>query len=95
MIDIDTIEREILDLEKHDTTYATIERLAWLYTVRDHMMKTETNARTGRFVGDDFSSVCSDVPIDSLVNIIAEHMEAIRVVYPREYDAIIQKISKL
>ena len=30
MVSIDTIEEEILDLEKRDTSYAVCERLAWL-----------------------------------------------------------------
>lgn len=39
MVSIETIEEEILDLEKRDTSYAVCERLAWLYTVRDHLKK--------------------------------------------------------
>lgn len=39
MVSIEIIEEEILDLEKRDTSYAVCERLAWLYTVRDHLKK--------------------------------------------------------
>lgn len=39
MVSIETIEEEILDLEKRDTSYAVCERLAWLYIVRDHLKK--------------------------------------------------------
>ena len=31
MVSIETIEEEILNLEKRDTSYAVCERLAWLY----------------------------------------------------------------
>ena len=37
MLSLETVEQEILELEKRDTTYAVCERLAWLYVVRDHM----------------------------------------------------------
>lgn len=39
MVSIETIEEEILNLEKRDTSYAVCERLAWLYIVRDHLKK--------------------------------------------------------
>ena len=37
MINTDELDKEILMLEKKDTTYANCERLAWLYIVRDHI----------------------------------------------------------
>lgn len=37
MISKDKLDETILELEQNDTTYATCERLAWLYIVRDHM----------------------------------------------------------
>lgn len=39
MVSIETIEEEILNPEKRDTSYAVCERLAWLYIVRDHLKK--------------------------------------------------------
>lgn len=44
MVSIEIIEEEILDLEKRDTSYAVCERLAWLYTVRDHLKKPAADA---------------------------------------------------
>ena len=44
MVSIEIIEEEILDLEKRDTSYAVCERLAWLYTVRDHLKKKKKKA---------------------------------------------------
>lgn len=44
MVSIETIEEEILDLEKRDTSYAVCERLAWLYIVRDHLKKPTVDA---------------------------------------------------
>ena len=39
MLDICQIEEEIKILENGETSYANIEKLAWLYTVRDHYLK--------------------------------------------------------
>lgn len=93
MINIDTIEQEILDLEKRDTTYATIERLAWLYIVRDNLngpVKT-----TGDLRGGGFRAACSNVSIDALLEVLEEHFDAVRVLYPKEYDLVIEKIKSL
>ena len=44
MVSIETIEEEILNLEKRDTSYAVCERPAWLYIVRDHLKKPTVDA---------------------------------------------------
>lgn len=95
MIDIDIIEREIIDLERRDTTFATVERLAWLYTVKDHLLQEKQSEPTGLFTGSEFCECCSNVPMDSLMNILSEHMEVIHMMYPREYSAIIERIKTL
>ena len=52
MVSIEIIEEEILDLEKRDTSYAVCERLAWLYTVRDHLKKKKKKKACRRCHGD-------------------------------------------
>ena len=37
MIDLDIVNDEIMALEERETSYAVIQKLAWLYTVRDHI----------------------------------------------------------
>lgn len=44
MVSIETIEEEILNLEKRDTPYAVCERPAWPYIVRDHPKKPTADA---------------------------------------------------
>ena len=95
MVNVETIEQEILELEKKDASYAVVERLAWLYIVRDHLLPPASEPRTSRFIGDRFREACSDVPIESLMDILCEHMQAIELAYPKEYEAIIKKISAL
>lgn len=39
MLDLDIILEEIEEMENRETSYATIQKLAWLYIVKDHIMK--------------------------------------------------------
>lgn len=38
MLDLKQIEEEIRFLERCETTYDNIQKLSWLYTVRDHFV---------------------------------------------------------
>lgn len=97
MIDLETIEREVHDLEaRGDTTYSLCERLAWLYIVRDHLRPVNEETRaTQQLVGSEFLEACSNVPYPMLMKILDEHMSAIKVVYSKEYDTVMSKIRQL
>lgn len=97
MIDLETIEREINELEaRGDTTYSICERLSWLYTVRDHLRPAKRDALTTESPGGtDFLDACDGVPFPQLMRVLDEHMSAIRVVYPLEYDNVMAKIRGL
>lgn len=92
MLDLSVIEDEIAALEAEETTYDTCERLACLYTVRDHQM-----ARAGADEGasSEFLTVSVGVPTPDLMRVMNEHMEALRVVYPTEYAAVVERIKLL
>lgn len=99
MINLEEVEKTILDLEKKDTTYAVCERLAWLYIVRDHL--TAGNVRTAAeiektalYEGSEFLQAASGKPIDQVLQIVNEHMEAIKIIYPKEYAAIVQRLNE-
>lgn len=95
MLNADIIEREIIDLEKRDTTYANCERLAWLYIVRYSMQQriVQEKARTGQMAGSPFLDACSGADITEILRVVNEHMEAVRVIYPKEYEAVVRKIA--
>lgn len=101
MISLDEIELEIKDLEaRGDTTYSLCERLAWLYIVRDHIRDGSTGVsalsgnRTGKLTGSEFLEACSHLDFAELMEIINEHMDAIRVVCPKEYDRVISCLHR-
>lgn len=102
MVSVEEVEREILELEHRDTSYAVVERLCWLYVVRDHLRKSEVAeqaAQPAKMTGDlgesDFLVAASMVPLSDLMAVLDEHMEAIKVICPREYQALMAKISSL
>ena len=97
MVSLDTIEREIRELEaRGETTYAQCERLAWLYVCRDHLKPTDDESRrTQRLGGSEFLEACSGVSYPALMQVIDEHMDAIRVVYEKEYERVLGAIRAL
>lgn len=93
MLDLSIIEDEIAALEEEGSTdYETCERLACLYTVRDHI-KAKSDA--SKSVASEFLALAVGVPVQDLMKVIDEHMEAMKVVYPSEYAAIVSKIKAL
>lgn len=97
MISLDIIEREINELEnRHDTTYNTCQRLSWLYVVRDHLLSSAENDEvTGRLSGSEFLEACSNVSYKALLGVIDEHLETVRVLYPKTYSSLVDKIREL
>ena len=98
MISLETIEREIEDIEvTKDTTFRTCERLAWLYIVRDHLRPTQTPSdhRTQTISGSEFLELSSGVSYPALMGILDEHMSALAIVNPKQYEAIMQRIRSL
>ena len=101
MVSIETIEEEILDLEKRDTSYAVCERLAWLYTVRDHLKKPTVDTTmmgqriTDELAGSEFLKAASNVDYAALMGVLDNHMSRIKAVCPKEYDAVMSQIHAL
>ncbi len=98
MISLEVIEREINEIEaRRETTYATCERLAWLYICRDHLIPRDGDGRerTRSLGGTEFLEACSDVPYLAMMGVLDEHMSALAVVQPREYESVMAKLRAL
>lgn len=95
MIDLETIEREISELEARETSYKACERLAWLYVVRDHMTPRAEADVTEGMRGSEFLELSSGVSYRALMQVLDEHLEAIRVLYPKSYVALMDRIRAL
>lgn len=97
-MNIDEINREILTLEKGQTTFANCEKLSQLYIVRDHIEGAGgviQREATPRLSGSEFLEIASEVDILDLLEVLDEHMDTLQLVYPKDYQAIIKKISAL
>ena len=93
MIDVSIINDEIEALEAGETDYDTCERLACLYTVRNEMKQREAEKKA--LASSDFLAASVGAPITDLMKVLDEHMEAIRVLYPKEYETVVSKIKSL
>ena len=96
------IEREIRKVEADRTTWNNCERLAMLYTVRDHLdepmpMPTYSYAAEPVLSGDsDFMIAVMGVGnMQKVFDILDEHMEAVKLVFPKEYSMVLRKINEI
>lgn len=89
MISLEEINGEILKLESQQTTYAVIERLSWLYTVRDHLSPVSGEIPHGR---SEFMQACSGKKVCDIMEVIDEMMSVIQAVQPRLYHAVLEKL---
>ena len=95
MLNLDEINGEIARLEDKPITYVTIERLSWLYTVRDHITLTPKTNMVDRTVagGDsEFCKACAGKSIDSVMGLIDEAMSTLQIMQPRLYTAVMERL---
>lgn len=109
-MDIDEINEHIRKLKCEETSWQSVNKLAALCTVRDeleetHAPETQTQAlppatyaaehSTATEPKSDFVAAASSVPFGGLMRVLDEHMKAIKLVYPKEYELVMRKIASL
>lgn len=97
MITLEDLNAEIESAENAEPSYSGIERLASMYAVRNEIMKNRQSdsLKPVKVAGSEFLDACSGVDMVSLLAILDEHMDAIKILHPREYMALIEKINLL
>ena len=100
MIDLETIEREIDDLEHREASYRLCQRLSWLYSVRDHLREKIYTpdgkaALKSALSGSEFLDAANGKPYEDVMRIIDEHLETIKLLYPKTFSAVLDKIREL
>lgn len=85
------IQEEIERLENEETNYSNCTKLAVLYTVRENYRQLPSSS----YGSSEFLLACSTCPIDKILSVIDEHMECIKLLYPKEYALIIRKIKEM
>lgn len=109
-MDIDEINDHIHKLKCGSTDWQSVEKLAALCTVRDeleeaHAPETQiqslppaTYAAAYSAAAEpqsDFVAAASAAPFGALMDILDEHMSAIKLVYPKEYELVMRKIRTI
>lgn len=94
------LEKEIAALEKAEASWQTIQRLATLYIVFDHLTESgnpivahEIRSTMPDYAGE-FGKAISGASTDDVVSILAEHMSVIKILHPKEYQAVIERLTE-
>ena len=100
MISLEQLDGEIAALEEKDPTFVVMQKLAALYTVRDHMVLeknsnpvTVTLETVPTFSDSEFGRLVAGKNIDSVMKTVDELMATIEALYPRLYDSVIRDLS--
>ena len=100
MIDLETVEREISELEARQASYKLCERLSWLYIVRDHLYEknyptdNDMHLKTA-LSGSEFLDAANGKPYEDVLKVVDEHLETIKMLYPKTYEGLVQRVREL
>ena len=109
-MDIDEINEHIRKLKCEGTSWQSVEKLAALCTVRDELEEKQQEPApqmasvqvpespaysTASAPQSEFVQAASAVPFAGLMDVLDEHMSAIKIVYPKEYELVMRKIQLL
>lgn len=98
MINIDEINGEIAKLENQPTTMSIVERLSWLYVVRDHLTISPSSPVTGSEIPDgdsEFYSCCAGKTVCEVMEVMDDLMSALLIIQPRLYSAVLSKLNPI
>ena len=103
MVDLDIINGTIAEWEAKELTFVVVERLAWLYIVRDNALmriKDETGEdpvvmpAVAISSGSEFMEACEKADPVKLWNVLDEMMNAVKILQPRLYEATLDKLRE-
>lgn len=97
----------IEDIKKEKPTFQGCERMAALYTVlanlypeepvRSYEIPMYSGDEPDTFpimTGSEFRTAISGKPIEQIIKVLEEHMKVVQVIMPKEYRAVIEKMSE-
>ena len=102
MVDLDIINGTIAEWEAKDLTFLVVERLAWLYIVRDNALmrvKDDTGEEPAIMPavalssGSEFMRACEKADAVRVWQVLDELMETLKMLQPKLYQATIDKIQ--
>lgn len=110
-MDIVEINEHIRKLKCEETNWQSVEKLAALCTVRNELSEAESRETSTtpqvepvrqmeystrpQEPQSEFVEAASAVPFGGLMEVLDRHMNAIKLVYPKEYEMVMQRIRLL
>lgn len=105
-MDIDEINEHIRKLKCEGTSWQSVEKLAVLCTVRNELEEKQQPDlqpaaakipaySTAAAPQSEFVQAASAAPFGGLMDVLDEHMNAIKLVYPKEYELVIKRLNLL
>ena len=110
-MDIDEINTHIHKLKCGSTDWQSVEKLAALCTVRNELSEEKSRENSPAPQAEpvrqmeystrpqepqsEFVKAASAVPFSGLMQVLDRHMNAIKLVYPKEYELVMRKIVSL
>ena len=110
-MDIVEINEHIRKLKCEETNWQSVEKLAALCTVRNELSEAESREKSPAPQAEpvrhteystrpqepqsEFVEAASAVPFGGLMQVLDEHMKAIKLVYPKEYSSIIYRLKSM
>lgn len=99
MISLEQLDGEIAALEEKDPTHVIMQKLAALYTVRDHMVLERNNnpvtvtlETVPSFADSDFAKLVSGKDVKQVMGVIDELMTTLSVLNPRLYNSVMGEL---
>lgn len=96
MINIEEVNGEIARLESQPTTMVTIEKLASLYVVRDHLTISPSKPVIDGEMPSGESELycaCAGKSVPEVMGVMDDLMNALMVIQPKLYSAVLTKLN--
>lgn len=93
----------IKECQQKELTYDTCEKLATFYTLLNYLYSDKQEGYSYSYVkkdvfpatdGSEFKKAIVGKNIEKVVDVLDEHMEVIKILYPKEYRSVINKIME-
>lgn len=92
----------IKECQEKELTYNTCEKLATFYTLLSYLYPTADRGYSYSneidifpiYNGSEFREAITGKDIDKVVNVLDEHMSVIKILFPKEYKAVIETIME-
>jgi len=98
-VDKNEIEANITSLKRGSTTWSNVEKYALLCIARDNLNSEEVPVQRqppsysyASAPDSEFTRAAREADFETLLDVLDEHMDAIRALYPKEYTAVLRKI---